>query len=223
MIVVPVVLDPWESPPKNPNDVCDIFTEKRAWYGAARRSFERWGVPEAVQLAVIYQESSFRAGVRPPRRKILWILPGPRLSSAYGYAQVLDVTWEDYTESTDRPGAKRHDFGDAVDFVGWYGTEIHRQTGIAKDDAYGLYLAYHEGPAGFSRGSHQAKPWLLEVARRVESRAQSYQRQYAGCQAHLARREVWRRVWMVLILFAGAGAAWGVWRWRRARRRQGNA
>ncbi len=51
-----------------------------------------------------------------------------------------------------------------------------------KDDPYHLYLAYHEGPAGFQRKSFDAKPWLLGVARKVEQRAGLYQRQAAACR-----------------------------------------
>ncbi len=178
-------------------------------YSSARRSFETWGVPEAVQLAVIYQESGFRATARPPRRRILWILPGPRPSSAYGYAQALDSTWESYRESTGRHGADRNYFPDAVDFIGWYGSEIHRRTGIAKDDAYSLYLAYHEGPGGYRRGSHKDKPWLLGTARKVDARARTYQRQYAACKERLADSKAWR-VWFLIVVFT-ALISWLGW------------
>ena len=69
-----------------------------------------------------------------------------------------------------------------ADFIGWYGDLIHRRTGVGKEDAYNLYLAYHEGPGGFARRSHQGKPWLLDVARKVEARARLYQIQYLGCR-----------------------------------------
>lgn len=206
-----------EPPPRQPGDLCAIFAEKRHWYRSARRSFEAWGVPEAVQMAIIHRESGFRQRARPPRRKLLWILPGPRPSSAYGYAQAIDSTWAQFQISTGRPRASRRDFGDVAFFVGWYGDQIHRQAGVAKDDAENLYLAYHEGPAGYRRGTHQAKAWLLGVARKVESRAVRYQRQYDGCAERL------RRDWRWLL---GAAAAAGVlfvgWllgRWRPWRKR----
>jgi hypothetical protein len=117
-------------------------------------------VPEAVQLAVIYKESSFRHDAKPPRTRFLWIFPGPRPSSAYGYGQVLDGTWAIYRRRTGNGGADRDDFGDVTDFIGWYGEQIRRRTGIEKDDAYHVYLAYHEGPGGFARGTHRNKKWL---------------------------------------------------------------
>lgn len=179
------------TPPSHPDDACSIFSEKRSWHRAAKRSFDKWGVPEAVQLALIYKESSFRHDARPPRTRILWILPGPRPSSAYGYGQVLEETWARYQRITGNGGADRDDFGDVTDFIGWYADYIQRRTGIAKNDAYHLYLAYHEGPGGYLRGTHRGKKWLLSAARRVDARAQLYQVQYGSCRERLERRRFW--------------------------------
>ena len=192
-----------QRPPRNPNDICAMFQERRAWHASAERSFEQWGVPESLQMAVIFHESSFRARARPPRRKILWIFPGPRPTSAYGYAQVLDSTWQEFRRQTGRSKAERFHFDDVAWFIGWYGGEIQRLTGIAKDDAYRYYLAYHEGPAGFNRRTYDHKPWLLGVAREVEARARTYQRQYDACQQDL-RPSRWRRWrWLALALALG--------------------
>lgn len=192
VVAVMAVASSCSGPPENPADLCAVFGEKRSWYRAAKRSFEEWGVPEAVQMSVIYQESAFRRRVRPPRRRILWIIPGPRPSSAYGYGQVVLPTWISYQRSTGRRTAVRDDFGDVAHFVGWYGDLIHRETGIAKEDARGLYLAYHEGPRGYLLGRHREKDWLLEAARRVEARSRRYQEQYDGCRRRL---EKWWIIW----------------------------
>jgi hypothetical protein len=192
LLTVVVVAVPWLAcvggPPSDANDICSIFDEKRSWHRASVRAAERWGVPESVQLAIIHQESSFRATARPPRRKILWLLPGPRLSSAYGYGQVVDSTWMRYVQSTGNRRASRDDFDDVADFIGWYADRIHRRTGIAKHDAGTLYMAYHEGPGGFQRGTYAQKPWLQRAARRVDRRAGSYASQYADCRERLSRR-----------------------------------
>ena len=100
----------WEKPPANPGDLCAIFTEKRSWHRSARASFKSWGVPEAVQLAVVHQESRFHASARPGWRRVLWIFPVGRRSSAYGYGQVKDGTWSDYVRATGHRGAERDDF-----------------------------------------------------------------------------------------------------------------
>ena len=208
-----------ERPPSNPRDICAIFAEKRGWYRSAQASYEKWGVPESVQLAVLFQESSFRARARPPRRKFLWILPGRRPTTAYGYAQVLDGTWEEFVREADRPDAARYRFDYATQFVGWYGTEIERLTGIPRDDPYRLYLAYHEGPGGYLRGSHNKKAWLLKVARRVETRARTYQRQYDGCKDRLFWLWLWEWTWRLGVLAFLVLFLLRVW-WRPRRRRR---
>ena len=219
--VTHLVLRP-EPPPREPEDLCAIFEEKPYWYRASRDAARQWEVPEAVQLAILYQESSFLARARPPRSRILWIFPGPRPSSAYGYAQVLDATWNEFRAAVDRPRARRDDFDDVAHFVGWYGQELHRLTGIARTDAYRLYLAYHEGPGGFLEGRHQRKSWLLTSARRVEERARRYQRQIDACRDDLRGPFPW--LWFLLLLALGAVLGWAYHRrqprrWRRNRRR----
>ncbi len=177
-----------DAPPRDPEDLCAVFREKPRWHAAARASADRWGVSEAAQLAIVFQESSFRADARPPRRVWLGVLPGFRVSSAYGFGQVLDSTWQDYLAAGARPGARRDRIDDVLDFVGWYGARSRRVAGIAPDAVGDLYLAYHEGPTGFVRGDHEGKAWLEATARRVEARARRYEAQYAGCRAELEQR-----------------------------------
>ena len=168
-------------PPKNITNGCDIFEDKSGWYRDASRAFEKWGVTIHVQLAIIYQESRFVDDAKPPRDHILWVIPWGRVSSAYGYAQAKDSTWDWYIEKTGNRGADRDDFADAVDFIGWYGSMSHQMLGISKSDAYSQYLAYHEGQGGYQRKSYQNKPWLIKVASKVNARALSYQNQLASC------------------------------------------
>jgi len=213
-------------PPTRSDDLCAIFFEKPTWYRSLRGSAVEFKVPEAVQMAIFYQESGFRAAARPPRRKILWILPGPRPSTAFGYAQALDSTWDEYRKRTDRPRARRDRFQDAAHFMGWYLREIHRLTDIERDDTYHLYLAYHEGPAGFLRGTHRGKPWLLQVARRVDKRSKTYQQQLEDCR-HRLETFPWHLVLWALLLtclaigwmsWRGTGPRWIRRRWTRRRR-----
>jgi hypothetical protein len=168
-------------PPRDIDDLCAIFAEREPWREAAATAFERWKVPEPVQLALLHQESRFRSEARPGWRRVLWVIPAGRLSSAYGYGQVKDGTWSDYLKHAGPSGARRDSFADTVDFVGWYASVIHRVTGIEPHDAFNLYLAYHEGPAGYSRGSYREKEWLVGVARKVEARSSLYAAQFATC------------------------------------------
>ena len=96
--------------PHNPENICAIFEEKRDWYKAAKRTEKRWKVPLQVPMAMMYQESSFKAEAKPPRDYLLGIIPWGRVSSAYGYAQVKTATWKDYKRETGNGWADRDDF-----------------------------------------------------------------------------------------------------------------
>lgn len=173
------------SPPRNVADVCDIFQDRRSWYREAKSSEQRWGIPIAVNMAFIYQESAFRARAKPERSRIFWIFPGPRPSTAFGYAQALDSTWGDYVTASGNRSASRSNFGDAIDFVAWYNANSNRISRIDPDDARNLYYAYHEGNRGFQSGSHRNKQWLIEAANRVQSNASRFSVQMDGCRRDL--------------------------------------
>ncbi len=175
-------------PPRNVSDACAIFAEYGDWRPAAQVASRRWGVPLPVLMAIIHQESAFRADARPPRPWYLGFIPGPRPSSAYGYSQALDGTWARYIAATGNHGADRDEFAAAVDFVGWYVSETAQRNRVAKNDAYRQYLAYHEGHGGFAQGSYRKKTWLMERAKQVSRQADRYRAQLAGCESRLATR-----------------------------------
>ena len=77
-------------------DSCILFNEKKNWYKATKKSYDKWNVPISLQLAIINQESSFKQFAKPKRKKILGIIPGSRPSTAFGYAQVTNPTWDWY-------------------------------------------------------------------------------------------------------------------------------
>ena len=98
------------SPPRNIDNACEIFKEKRSWYKASRKAYKKWGIPVQIQLAIIHQESSFQPKAKPGRRRLLGIVPWKRKSTAYGYAQVKDETWDWYRDKAGARGADRaHD------------------------------------------------------------------------------------------------------------------
>lgn len=169
------------SPPRNTADICRIFEERDGWYASARDSARKWGVSIPVQMAIINQESSFVEDARPPRVTFLGI-PLWRSSSAYGFGQAKDETWDWYREKTTRSQADRDDFADVTDFIGWYAQQSTTRLGIPKNDAYHQYLAYHEGQGGFQKGSWRGKPWLQNVARKVAATASRYRQQLSQCQ-----------------------------------------
>ena len=176
------------SPPEQVGNVCDIFREKSGWYGDAKDARARWGVPISVSMAFMYQESRFVATAKPPRKKIFGVIPGPRPSDSYGYSQAKESTWDWYQRSTGNYGADRDDFGDAIDFIGWYNDVSNKELGISKQDAFRLYLAYHEGHGGYRKRSYRSKDWLIDVARKVDRQAQRYNSQLQQCAEELEPR-----------------------------------
>jgi len=175
------------SPPKNPENLCSIFEEKRDWYEAAIDARDKWGAPVHVPMAMMYQESSFKYNAAPPMQYFLWIIPIGRASDAYGYAQVKTATWDEYVDATGNWFADREDFDDAIDFMGWYIYKTNKVNKVSKWDAYNQYLNYHEGRGGYRRKTYNKKPWLIKVAKKVDRRAVRYSKQYWGCKDELSR------------------------------------
>ena len=105
-------------------------------YKATKQSYDKWNTPIALQLAIINQESSFNQFAKPERKKILGFIPGSRPSTAFGYAQVTNPTWDWYKTKTGNKNASRANFYDITDFIGWYTTQSENMVGISKNDFY---------------------------------------------------------------------------------------
>ena len=170
------------SAPRELDNACAILRERPQYLKAFRSVERKWGVPMHVQMATIHQESKFVADARTPFKYVLGVIPMGRQSSAFGYSQALDATWNEYRADQNRRTAKRDRIKDATDFMGWYMHESATRLGIPKWDARNQYLAYHEGQTGFARGSYNSKTWLVQVAGNVDARANMYATQLAGCR-----------------------------------------
>ncbi len=181
-----------KTPPRNVNNICSVFKQHPAWYADTKAVEKRWHVPVTTQMAIIHQESKFNSHAKPERTKLLWVIPWTRPSSAYGYTQALDMTWSRYKRATGRTFASRTNFADGADFIGWYANQAHKRAGIPYTDTRALYLAYHEGVGGYQRGTYRRKRWLVQVARKVQTRARIYDAQLKHCEAKL-KRKAWRR------------------------------
>lgn len=175
------------SPPKNQENICDIFREYPEWFWAAQNTQAQWGIPISVQMAIMYHESHFDAYAKPDREKILWVIPGPRPSTAYGYSQALDGTWAEYQKEIGKEGT-RTDFDSASDFLGWYCHRAHVRAGISVNNAYALYIAYHEGIGGYTRGVYKGNEWMINKAKRVQHQADIYHKQILQCQHSLPKK-----------------------------------
>ena len=68
-------------------------------------------------------------------------------------SQALDGTWSQYQRETGNLAARRTNFADAVDFVGWYHSKTADTYGVARNDTYNLYLAYYLGWTAYGRGN----------------------------------------------------------------------
>jgi len=173
--------------PKDTANICKIFKEYPSWYWDAKKAQKRWGMPVNVQMAIIYQESRFNGKAKPPRTKLLWVIPWTRPTSAYGYAQALDSTWDSYKKATGKHFVGRNDFGDATDFIAWYGYNARKRAGISLWNAYAQYLAFHEGVGGYMRGTYRHKQWLINVAHKVERRSRIFSYQLRRCQGSIKK------------------------------------
>ena len=175
--------------PSPTSNACTLFKNNPGWYWEALNTYYRWGVPISVQMAIMQRESDFQAGARPPTTKLFGFVPWTNVTTAYGYAQALNGTWAQYQQTTKNYKGKRDKFGDSSDFVGWYCNKANKQLGIPLNNAYSLYLAYHEGLTGYANKTYDNKPWLISVAQSVQDRANSYREQISHCKYIIAKED----------------------------------
>ena len=185
VLTLVLALSACASAPSHINNVCRVFDQKDGWFenwrAEANHAERKYGVPVPVLMATLRKESGFDHNAKPPRTMLLGFIPWKRVSSAYGYSQALDGTWAQYQKETGNRSARRQNFSDAIDFVGWYHAKSAATFGIARNDAYNLYLAYYFGWAGYGRGDWAEKPGLQRYARETEKMARDYAEQLKEC------------------------------------------
>ena len=160
---------------------CSLIEINRAWKRAVIKTESKWGISPGMQLSFILTESNFRPRAKTQRTYFLGFFPTGRLSSAFGYAQAIDSTWETYQKSTGNRFSSRTNFADSVDFIGWYANETSQRLKIKKSDVTNQYLAYHQGHRGYSRGAYKNKPNLIEIAKKTNKNAFKYDKQLKNC------------------------------------------
>jgi hypothetical protein len=151
-----------------------------SWQRSAEKAEKKYGEPVPILMATMYTESGFQPNARPPRTKLFGFIPWKRQSTAYGYSQALNGTWDHYQSATGNWSARRTNFSDAIDFIGWYHWQNSQTTGIQLNDAYSLYLAYYSGPKGYMRGDWRSNAQLQKTAQRFAGMAATYQQQLQG-------------------------------------------
>ena len=166
--------------PKDPNNIFYILKENKGWYKDAKNARKRWGLPVHVGFAFVHRESTFVADAKPPRKRVLGV-PLGRTSSAYGYAQATDEAWTDYKKATGRRFVKRTNFGDALDFIGWYNDRSNKRLRLRKNDTYNLYLAYYNGHSGYAKGAWKKSSTIKGYAKKASRQAAIYAKQLRRC------------------------------------------
>ena len=183
-VVVLAVLAGCATAPKQTRNICAVFDQRdgmfTSWQRSAEKAEKKYGVPVPILMATMYTESGFQPNARPPRTKLFGFIPWKRQSTAYVYSQALNGTWDHYQSATGNWSARRTNFSDAIDFIGWYHWQNSQTTGIQLNDAYSLYLAYYSGPKGYMRGDWRSNAQLQKTAQRFAGMAATYQRQLQG-------------------------------------------
>ncbi len=184
-IVALLLLTGCATAPRQIQNACAIFEQRDGlfnnWQRAANHAAREYGVPVPILMATIYTESGFRPNARPPRTKLFGFIPWKRQSTAYGFSQALNGTWSEYKLSTGHLLARRTKFSDAIHFVAWYHSRNAKKLGIAKTDAYNLYLAYYLGDGGYRKGAYRGNTKLQGAARRSTNIANNYAKQLRSC------------------------------------------
>ena len=173
--------------PKNTQNSCAIFEERYLWYKHSKATYEKWGVPIHIQLAIIKKESDFNWLAKPPRSKLFKVIPFKRPSSSFGYSQAVVGTWEQYKTQTQNKLATRARFKDSVDFIGWYVNKTSKLLKISKSDAYRQYLAYYKGWGDYKNYSKDKK--AIIYAKSVKNMAKKYRKQLKTCKKNLDKNK----------------------------------
>ena len=155
--------------------VCEILTQHPNWSKSLKTAQDKYNLPPAFAMGLIYQESRFKAEAKS------------KGSSAYGYAQAIDGTWKHFQKDV-KSNAKRNNFDDSVQFVGWYMNQLAKSSKLKMTDSYNLYMAYMLGATGFKRykaGTFKNKAKIVEdkkLAQKVKDFTKHYQAQLKKCK-----------------------------------------
>ena len=143
-------------------DICIMLTQRPHWYRALLKANQKWLLDIPTAMAFIKFESNFKRDARPPN------------SSAYGFSQALNGTWDQYVKENSIILSNRKRFSDSVDFIGWYNKRSQNILKLNNTDAYSLYLAYYNG-------HHSKKYRNFKTAKSVHAFAVRYRKQLKNC------------------------------------------
>lgn len=180
-----LVLSACATAPRQINNVCAVFNQRNGWFDkwgqAARRVSAKYSVSVPILMATIRRESGFDAYARPRHKYLLGLIPWGYVSTATGFSQALDGTWDQYRRETGNLMARRSSFADAIDFVGWYHAKSAALLNIPPDDTYNLYLAYALGWRAYQDGAWRNNSPLQRYASGTAQMAADYAVQLREC------------------------------------------
>ncbi|AIT08609.1 hypothetical protein LO80_00545 [Candidatus Francisella endociliophora] len=154
---------------------CEILDQHPTWKTSLKSAQNKYNLPPAFAMGIIYQESRFKAEAKS------------KYSSAYGYAQAIDGTWKHFQQEV-KTNAKRNNFDDSVQFIGWYMSQLSKSLNLKMSDGYNLYMAYMLGATGFKRyknGTFKNKAKIQEdkkLAAKVKAYTNAYTNQLRKCK-----------------------------------------
>lgn len=173
------------TPPRHIDNVCAVFGQRNGWFDdwqqAAYSASAKYGIPVPILMATIRNESGFNAYAHPARKYLLGLIPWGYVSTADGFSQALDGTWDQYRRETGNVTAQRSSFASAIDFVGWYYAKSAALLNIPRDDAYHLYLAYYLGWNAYQFGAWRDNPRVQRYALDAAKMTADYASQLQQC------------------------------------------
>ena len=150
--------------PTSQDNACELLSHKSSWRRAVNATEKKWGYHLRFNWLLLKPNQILEQEQKLPGN-FFRIIPTGRISSAYGYAQALNGTWDWYRKDTGKRSASRTDFSDSSDFIGWYVSQTNKKLKIPKSDVYRQYLAYHQGHAGFKSGRYKIKSSNYECSK----------------------------------------------------------
>jgi|AntRauTorckE5430_2_1112549.scaffolds.fasta_scaffold00318_18 hypothetical protein len=159
--------------------ICHVIQSNWGWARALKRVSKDYDISPGLLLSVIYHESGFRPNVRPKPYMVFGVIPW-QVSSAYGYGQIKQETWDWYKSHNPGWFQSRTQFPDTLNFIGWYYSLFLKKT-ETKTVHRDFYLAYHEGLGGYQRGTYHGNDWLIKKAESVALRAKLYDEKLNDC------------------------------------------
>ena len=162
------------------SNICDYYYQYPNRYRSQKTLAAQGMLPLTDVHAILLSESSLEAFSAP--RGSFFQKPK---STAYGYAQVVDGTWQDFTEGHPENWLFRVNFYDSVAFIQWYRMahgHLLRSTRL-----YDYYLLYHDGPKHYIARSFKSQ----KLAQKVEHLAMDMRRDFSRCEAKVQWKANW--------------------------------